>query len=92
MKNIAKLTYFACGCAVALIAFGEAEAQDSDTVEEIVVTGSRVARKDLNSVGPVTIIGAPEIAASGVTSLETLLQRLPSSAGFGGNQTSAYWV
>ena len=60
--------------------------------EEVVVTGSRLARKDLNSVGPVTIISAPEIAATGVTSLEMLLQRLPSSAGFGGNQTSAYWV
>lgn len=66
--------------------------QDPTAVEEVVVTGSRIARKDLNSLGPVTIIGAPEIAATGVTSLEVLLQRLPSSAGFGGNQTSAYWV
>ncbi len=67
-------------------------AGDGNTVEEVVVTGSRIARKDLNSVGPMTIIGAPEIEATGVTSLEVLLQRLPSSAGFGGNQTSAYWV
>lgn len=39
-----------------------------------------------------TILGAPEIAATGVTSLEVLLQRLPSAAGSAGNQTSAYWV
>ena len=73
---------------------GTAMAQGSDPapVEEVVVTGSRIARDDLTSVGPVTIITAPQIAATGVTSLEVLLQRLPSSAGFGGNQTSAYWV
>ena len=64
----------------------------SDEVEEIVITGSRIKRMDLTSVGPVTVLSAPEIAATGVTSLEVLLQRLPSSAGFGGNQTSAYWV
>lgn len=63
-----------------------------DRIEEVVVTGSRIRRTDLNSVGPVTILDAPQIAATGVTSLEVLLQRLPSSAGFGGNQTSAYWV
>jgi outer membrane receptor protein involved in Fe transport len=61
-------------------------------IEEIVITGSRIKRTDLTSVGPVTILDAPQIAATGVTSLEVLLQRLPSSAGFGGNQTSAYWV
>ena len=69
------------------------DAQNGEAaVEEVVVTGSRIARRDLSSVGPTTVIGAPEIAATGVTSLEVLLQRLPSSAGFGGNQTSAYWV
>ncbi len=89
--KIATLT-FICGITAAFS--GTAVAQDSEPVaiEEVVVTGSRIARRDLTSVGPVTIITAPEIAATGVTSLEVLLQRLPSSAGFGGNQTSAYWV
>ena len=89
--NIAILTFIG-GITAGLS--GTATAQDSESVavEEVIVTGSRIARKDLTSVGPVTIITASEIAATGVTSLEILLQRLPSSAGFGGNQTSAYWV
>lgn len=83
---------FIGGIAAALSGTAAAQESGSVAVEEVIVTGSRIARKDLTSVGPVTIISAPEIAATGVTSLEVLLQRLPSSAGFGGNQTAAYWV
>jgi len=61
-------------------------------LEEVVVTGSRIKRKDLSGVGPVTVLNEAAIEATGVTSLEVLLQRLPAAAGFGGNQTSAYWV
>jgi len=82
------------GGLIAFLVMGTALAQQASErqMEEVVVTGSHIARDDLNSVGPVTIMTAPEIAATGVTSLEVLLQRLPSSAGFGGNQGSAYWV
>ncbi len=82
------------GGASVFLLTGVALAQESpeSAIDEVVVTGSHIARGDLNSVGPVTIMTAPEIAATGVTSLEVLLQRLPSSAGFGGNQGSAYWV
>jgi len=72
-----------------------AQDQDEDddaVVEEIMVTGSRIARKDLTSVGPVTILDELQIAAVGTNNLETLLQRIPAAAGFGGNSTSAYWV
>ncbi|MGE0031348.1 MAG: TonB-dependent receptor [Steroidobacteraceae bacterium] len=60
-------------------------------VEEVVVTGSRIKRQDLDSVGPVTVLSSSDIEARGVTSTEILLQSLPSAAGFGGNQTAAYW-
>lgn len=43
-------------------------------MEEIVITGSRIKRMDLNSGGPVTILDAPQIAATGVTSLEVSCQ------------------
>lgn len=85
---------------VAMVAAGfagsEAWAQDAGraaaSVEEVVVTGSRIQRQDLDSVGPVTVISAEDIAARGITSTETLLQSLSASAGFGGNQTGAYWT
>ena len=83
---------FMGGITAGLSAAATAQESEPGAVEEVVVTGSRIARKDLTGAGPVTIITAPEIAATGVTSLEVLLQRLPASAGSGGNQTSAYWV
>lgn len=60
-------------------------------LEELTVTGSRIKRQDLDGVGPVTVVDAGEIAARGITSTEVLLQSLSASAGFGGNQTAAYW-
>ncbi|NOZ43300.1 MAG: TonB-dependent receptor [Alphaproteobacteria bacterium] len=65
---------------------------DEAAFEEVVVTGSRIKRKDLTSVGPVTVLTRKMIRDTGITSMETLLQRMPASAGFGGNQTAAYWV
>ena len=98
MKNLAQfLSIAACGI-FALAGLNPVFAQQSDAgsevepIEEIIITGSRIKRADLTSVGPMTIFTAPQIAATGVTSLEVLLQRLPSSAGFGGNQGAAYWV
>jgi iron complex outermembrane recepter protein len=61
-------------------------------IEEIAVTGTRIKRADIDGVGPVTVINEAQIEATGITSLEVLLQKLPAAAGFGGNQTSAYWV
>lgn len=61
-------------------------------LEEVTVTGSRVRREDLEAVGPVSVLDADAIEASGVTSTEVLLQRLSASAGFAGNQTNAYWT
>src|SRR6188474_2234814 len=68
-------------------------AQESGApLEEIQVTGSRIKRQDLEGVGPVTVFDAQAIAATGVTSTETLLQRFSASAGAAGNQTNAYWT
>ena len=92
MSNIASRAAMRLGVVSVFLLQGSVLAQESSAgdLEEVVVTGSRIARDDLNSVGPVTIMTAPEIAATGVTSLEVLLQRLPSSAGFGGNQ-GGWW-
>jgi len=65
---------------------------NDSSFEEVVVTGSRIKRKDLTGVGPVTIMNRQMIKNTGITNMETLLQRLPASAGFGGNQTAAYWT
>ena len=45
--------------------------------EEIVVTGSRVRRKDLNTPAPVTVLSRDQITAAGRVSLGEFLQTLP---------------
>jgi len=61
------------------------EADDSDEgaagVEEIVVTGSRVPRKDLEAAAPITVFTREEIDRSGATSIGQMLRELPSVAG-----------
>src|SRR5438309_2629125 len=49
--------------------------------EEIVVTGSRVRRKDLTTPAPVTVISREQITASGIASIGDFLQQMPEQAG-----------
>src|SRR5260370_6725821 len=49
--------------------------------EEIIVTGSRVRRKDLTTPAPVTVISKEQITASGIASIGDFLQQMPEQAG-----------
>lgn len=69
-----------------------AVAQKATNLDTVTVTGSHIKRAQISGVGPVTVIDAEAIQRSGATSVETLLQRLPASAGFAGSQTNAYWA
>lgn len=69
-----------------------ASSDPATTLDAVSVTGSHIKGAQLSGVGPVSIVDADTIARSGATSVETLLQRLPASAGFAGNQTNAYWT
>ena len=67
-------------CGVAVATAGPALAQTGGTaeeVEEIVVTGSRIPSPNLESVSPVTTVGAQDIAMRGVTRTEDLVNQLP---------------
>ncbi len=69
-------------CGAALLGAGQASAQPAapaagaDT--EVVVTGSRIPRRALESVSAVTVVSDREIKAEGVVNVETLLNNLPS--------------
>ena len=60
-------------------------AQDADSadepLEEIITTGSRIKRADLDSASPVTVIDREVLLAQGVMDVGALLQRMPSMAG-----------
>ncbi len=71
---------------VASFALGTgAYAQDAEveeeSIEEVVVTGSRIIRTDIESPSPVTVIGAIDIRDSGETDVSKLLREIPSLNG-----------
>ncbi|MDO8802401.1 TonB-dependent siderophore receptor [Phenylobacterium sp.] len=82
-----------CASALAsLLAFNStpALAQDAE-VSEIVVTGSRIARKDYVSESPIVTVGQEQIAAVGMVTIENTLNQLPQftpSNGSGTNTTN----
>ena len=61
----------------------DADAQEFDdsVIEEVIVTGSRIARADIDSASPVTILSREDIEAAGLTDVGNLLQRMPSMSG-----------
>ncbi len=60
--------------------------QETSTIQEVVVTGSRIAQPGLTSVSPVTSVGSDQIKIEGVTRAEDLINNLPQAfADFGGN-------
>ncbi|QKX15876.1 TonB-dependent siderophore receptor [Microbulbifer sp. YPW1] len=54
------------------------EAVPGPTVEEVIVTGSRIARDPLSTTGPITIVDSDAISRSGVGTIDELLNQLPS--------------
>ncbi|HET6411006.1 MAG TPA: TonB-dependent receptor [Anaeromyxobacter sp.] len=54
---------------------------ESVQMEEVVVTGTRIKRKDLNTPAPVTVVSEQQIQASGKMNLGDFLQSLPEQGG-----------
>jgi outer membrane receptor protein involved in Fe transport len=71
----------ALGLAVApaSAAAAAAAAGGSGEVAEVVVTGTRIPSPNLQSVSPVTAIGAQELRAQGVTRVEDMINTLPQA-------------
>ncbi|MBL8642763.1 MAG: TonB-dependent receptor [Rhodospirillaceae bacterium] len=69
------------------------QAASADDIPEIVVTGSRIARKDADSVGPIFTLTEEDVRASGANSIGELLQKLPAagvSLNTNGTQGTSY--
>lgn len=68
---------------VPLLSFGpNAYAQNQTaTVEEVFVTGSRISRSDLDSASPVSVLDRTDIVSAGLTDVGNLVQRMPSMSG-----------
>lgn len=53
--------------------------EDARAIEEVVVTGSRLRRTDLEAVSPVAIVNSEEFTISGIMNVEQKLAELPQS-------------
>jgi len=59
----------------------DANAGDEDTVEEVIVTGSRIKRANLEGANPVTVVDRAQMEVTGLTDVGDLLQSMPSMSG-----------
>ncbi|GBL06124.1 TonB-dependent siderophore receptor [Glaciecola sp. KUL10] len=81
-----RLALLVGGASVATLASNAVVAQetpnaDSDVVEKISVTGSRIKRTDIESASPVTILDRAALELSGLTDIGDFLQSIPSMSG-----------
>ena len=56
-------------------------AEDEARMEEIVVTGSRIPRRDLSGPSPISVYDRTNIEQSGATSIGQMLREIPAVAG-----------
>lgn len=98
IKTLCLSSSAAMALSVGLLAFpttglAQTAPEPEATVDEIVVTGSRIQRRDADSVGPLLTLTAEDIVNSGAVSVGDLLQRLPSagvSLNSNGTQGTSY--
>ncbi|KZN53684.1 hypothetical protein N474_20340 [Pseudoalteromonas luteoviolacea CPMOR-2] len=69
-----------------------ATAEQTAQIERFEVTGSKIKNIDLESASPITTLTAGDLAITGASNLEEVLQGLSVSAGPAGNATNAYWT
>jgi outer membrane receptor protein involved in Fe transport len=81
-RGVSRAVVLLCGLSAAAassIALAQKPpATEDKTLEEVVVTGSRIARPNLESAVPVTTVTAEELFETGSTSVGDLLNDLPS--------------
>jgi iron complex outermembrane receptor protein len=68
----------AAGTSMPVLAQDQQE-QGGETVTTVVVTGSRIAQKNLTTTSPVTQLTSKDIATQGVTRVEDLVTQLPQA-------------
>ena len=84
MKNtrISKFKYATAPLALGLAlistpSFAQDEAAEEEAGEAIIVTGSRIARPNIEAASPVTVVSSEQVELTGTTTVETLLNELP---------------
>lgn len=68
---------FAIFAAAAPAAAQDAQEESAGSLEQIVVTGSRIARQDYFSPSPIVTVGQQDIQAAGSVTVETMMNDMP---------------
>ncbi|HTU66235.1 MAG TPA: TonB-dependent receptor [Steroidobacteraceae bacterium] len=91
VRQAVRLALFTSAIPVALVAPAVAQEQDaSNSIDEVVVTGSRIVSPNLQSISPITAIGAEELNIAGKSRIEDVLNQLPQAfAAQGSNLSNA---
>ncbi len=90
MNELNRRSAVAIGVAAALLA-SSAMAQQGPTLDEVIVTGSRIARPNLESPVPITTVSGEELYKTGNTAMGDLLNELPSlRSTFGQSNSSRF--
>jgi iron complex outermembrane recepter protein len=81
------------GAAIATLAaapaFAQQAPQSGTTVQEVVVTGSRIKQPALTAVSPVTSVNSQEVKLEGTQNVEDLINNLPQAfADYGANESN----
>lgn len=77
-NSIRRAVRYALLTSAAAMATLPAQAQDK-TIQEVIVTGSRIAVPNMQSISPVSSITDEDIAVAGATRIEDIVNRLPQA-------------
>ncbi|PCI58735.1 MAG: TonB-dependent receptor [Kordiimonadales bacterium] len=80
-STAALLVLMASGSGLSAVYAQDADGDSQGEIEEVVVTGSRIIRRDLTAPGPVTVVSATDIRSSGETDISKLLREIPALNG-----------
>ena len=89
--NLQRAARLALGVSAGMLIFGIlpaglAQGQDAGAIEEVVVTGSRIAHSPIDGPQPIAVVTREDIDDSGLLSVGDIIQRLPMQ-GSGINRT-----
>jgi iron complex outermembrane receptor protein len=79
----------AAGILLSVQTFAASHTEQQLPREELVVTGSRIARADLTAVSPIVVVDSSTLEKLNITNAEEFLRQLPQfAAGIGGNSNN----
>lgn len=64
-------------------------AAEEEEIEKIMVTGSRIARAEVSSTSPITVVTKAQLTKLGITDVSSALRRLPAITGNSTNNQSS---